>query len=79
MLNVYSAGLIVPDLPFEESADLKREAAKKNVDMVGLFKLNSLFPLLHSLVFLWGVNHIGIRVIEIKELLSLHFLILLYV
>nr|XP_018674529.1 PREDICTED: tryptophan synthase alpha chain-like isoform X2 [Musa acuminata subsp. malaccensis] len=27
-------GLIVPDLPFEESADLKREAAKKNVDMV---------------------------------------------
>lgn len=35
MLNVYSAGLIVPDLPFEESADLKREAAKKNIDMVG--------------------------------------------
>lgn len=29
-------GLIVPDLPFEESADLKREAAKKNVDMVFL-------------------------------------------
>ncbi|XP_064941538.1 tryptophan synthase alpha chain-like [Musa acuminata AAA Group] len=27
-------GLIVPDLPFEESADLKREAAKKNIDMV---------------------------------------------
>ncbi|CAL9197965.1 unnamed protein product [Musa hybrid cultivar] len=27
-------GLIVPDLPFEESTDLKREAAKKNVDMV---------------------------------------------
>lgn len=37
MLNVYSAGLIVPDLPFEESADLKREAAKKNIDMVGWF------------------------------------------
>ncbi|XP_064984379.1 tryptophan synthase alpha chain-like isoform X2 [Musa acuminata AAA Group] len=29
-------GLIVPDLPFEESADLKREAAKKNIDMVFL-------------------------------------------
>ncbi|XP_064942410.1 tryptophan synthase alpha chain-like isoform X1 [Musa acuminata AAA Group] len=27
-------GIIVPDLPFEESADLKREAAKKNIDMV---------------------------------------------
>ncbi|URE42668.1 tryptophan synthase [Musa troglodytarum] len=45
-------GLIVPDLPFEESADLRREAAKKNVDVVGLFKLNSLFLLLHNLVLL---------------------------
>lgn len=29
------AGLIVPDLPFEESTTLRKEALKKNIDMVG--------------------------------------------